>query len=145
MLVAYTDPAALLRRINVSRIIHFEIHAEDPDRAIRFYTQLFGWEFKKWEGPVDYWLVMTGPKTEPGIDGGLMRRMGPGPLDQQGVNAYVCTASVINLDTTMEAVGKYGGVVVVPKMPIPTIGWLAYAKDPEGNIFGMMQPDPSAK
>jgi len=129
----------------LSRIIHFEIHAEDPDRAIRFYSQLFGWEFKKWDGPVEYWVVMTGPKTEPGIDGGLMRRRGAGPLDQQGVNAYVCTASVINLDTTTEAVGKYGGAVVVPKMPIPMIGWLAYAKDTEGNIFGMMQPDPAAK
>jgi len=129
----------------MSRIIHFEIHAEDPQRAIRFYKALLGWDFKKWEGPADYWLVMTGPKTEPGIDGGLMRRMGAGPLDQQGVNAYVCTASVINLDETLAAVGKHGGVVVVPKMPIPTVGWLAYAKDTEGNIFGMMQTDPGAK
>ena len=129
----------------MSRVVHFEIHAEEPDRAIRFYTQLFGWEFKKWEGPVDYWLIVTGPKTDAGIDGGLIRRRGHGPLDQQGVNAYVCTTAVTNLDETILAVGKHGGVVVVPKMPIPTVGWLAYAKDTEGNIFGMMQNDPAAK
>ena len=129
----------------MSRIIHFEIHTEDPDRAIRFYTALLGWEFKKWDGPIEYWVITTGPKAEPGIDGGLMRRRGPGPLEQQGVNAYVCTAGVTNLDETLAAVSKHGGVVVVPKMPIPMIGWLAYAKDTDGNIFGMMQSDPNAR
>jgi predicted enzyme related to lactoylglutathione lyase len=138
------EPYLLGVRI-MSRVVHFEIHAENPDRAIKFYAGLLGWEFKKWDGPVDYWLVMTGPKTEPGIDGGLLRRQGTGPVEKQGVNAYVCTASVTDLDATLTAVGKHGGTVVVPKMPIPTVGWLAYAKDTEGNIFGMMQADPNAR
>ena len=127
------------------RIVHFEIHAEDPDRAIRFYSSLFGWEFKKWEGPMPYWLITTGPDAEPGINGGLMRRMGGGPLDGAAVNAYVCTAAVTDLDASLKRVAELGGPVVVPKMPIPGVGWLAYAKDTEGNIFGVMQSDPAAK
>ena len=125
----------------MGRVIHFEVHAEDPDRAARFYAGLLGWQFKKWDGPMDYWLITTGPKGEPGIDGGLKRRMGGGPLDGQAVNAYVCTAAVADLDASLKRVAELGGPVVVPKMPIPGVGWLAYAKDPEGNIFGLMQAD----
>src|SRR5262245_37659764 len=58
------------------RVVHFEIHAAEPERAIRFYHELFGWQFNKWAGPEDYWLVVTGPKEEPGIDGGMVRRRG---------------------------------------------------------------------
>jgi hypothetical protein len=129
----------------MSRVIHFEIHAENPERAVKFYTALFQWQFQKWDGPMEYWLIMTGPKDQPGIDGGLMRRMGPPPSEGQAVNAYVCTVNVANLDATTTAVGNLGGTVVLPKMPVPGIGWLAYAKDTEGNIFGMMQNDPNAK
>src|SRR5438128_828489 len=75
----------------VPRVSHFEIHADDPERAIKFYSDLFGWQFKKRDGPMPYWLVTTGPDSEPGINGGLMKRMGPGPADMQLVNAYVCT------------------------------------------------------
>jgi predicted enzyme related to lactoylglutathione lyase len=56
------------------RPIHFEIHAADPQRAIKFYTQLFGWTFTKWESPMDYWLIKTGEQGTPGIDGGLLPR-----------------------------------------------------------------------
>jgi predicted enzyme related to lactoylglutathione lyase len=30
-------------------------------------------------------------------------------------------------------------------MAIPGIGWLGYLKDPDGNIVGVMQSDPSAR
>ena len=55
------------------RPIHFEIPAENPQRAMQFYETLFGWKFQKWEGDSDYWLITTGD-SQPGIDGGLMRR-----------------------------------------------------------------------
>jgi predicted enzyme related to lactoylglutathione lyase len=61
------------------------------------------------------------------------------------VNAFVCTVDVADLDATLARVGELGGRVVVPRMPIPTVGYLAYAKDTEGNIFGMMQMDANAK
>jgi uncharacterized protein len=128
----------------MSRVVHFEIHAENPERAVQFYTAVFGWQFKKWDGPSEYWLIMTGDET-PGINGGLMRRHGPPPVEGQCVNSFVCTVGVQSLDTTVASVTANGGTIAHPKMPIPTIGWLAYAKDTEGNIFGMMQPDHAAK
>jgi len=92
---------------------------------------------------MEYWLITTGPDSEPGINGGLMRRQGE--IDGQAVIAYVCTIGVADLEATMATVEANGGKVALPKMPIPGMGWLAYYKDTEGNIFGMMQPDESAK
>ena len=126
------------------RPIHFEIQAENTERAMKFYRDLLGWEFSQWGGQ-PYWLVKTGDKATPGIDGGLLPRRGPGPADMQAVNAFVCTVDVADCDAMAKKVAEAGGSVVVPKMPIPTVGWLAYAKDTEGNIFGFMQMDANAR
>jgi len=125
------------------RVVHFEIHAADPERAVNFYKTLFGWTFQKWEGPMEYWLVTTGADNEPGINGGLMPRQGE--IDGQAVIAYVCTVDVENVDASVQSALDNGGQIALPKMPIPGMGWLAYCKDTEGNIFGMMQGDPNAK
>lgn len=125
------------------RVVHFEIHAAEPERAIRFYHELFGWQFNKWAGPEDYWLIITGPKEEPGIDGGLVRRRGI--IDGQAVLAYVCTVDVRSVDATVNTALKHGGSLALEKMAVPGVGWLAYLKDTEGNIFGIMQSDPAAK
>lgn len=125
------------------RVVHFEIHAADPDRAVNFYRTLFGWTFQKWEGPMDYWLITTGPDDERGINGGLVRRQGE--IDGQAVIAYVCTTDVTDVDASTQTAVSNGGQVVVPKMPIPGVGWLVYCKDTEGNIFGMLQADPNAQ
>jgi len=126
------------------RPIHFEIQAENTERAMQFYRTLFGWEFSQW-GKEPYWLVRTGEKGTPGIDGGLLPRRGPGPADLQAVNAFVCTVDVADCDATAKRIPEIGGKVVVPKMPIPAVGWLAYANDTEGNSFGFMQMDANAK
>lgn len=125
------------------RPIHFEIHAENTQRAIEFYTKMFGWQFSQW-GTEPYWLVKTGEKGEPGIDGGLVPRRGPGPAEMAAVNAFVCTIDVTDLDAIVKRLVDVGGSVALPKMPVPTVGWLAYGKDTEGNIFGMMQMDEKA-
>ena len=125
------------------RVVHFEIHAGDPARAITFYEKTFGWTFQKWEGPMQYWLVNTGPAEQPGINGGLVPRRGE--LDGEAVIAYVCTVDVPAIDESIATVIANGGTVVVPKMPLPGMGWLVYCKDTEGNIFGMMQNDAEAK
>jgi uncharacterized protein len=125
------------------RVVHFEIHAGDPDRAVKFYETLFGWNFQKWEGPMEYWMVITGPDDQPGINGGLMRRQGE--IDGQAVIAYVCTVDVPDVDASVQTALANGGQVALPKMAIPGVGWLAYCKDTEGNIFGMMQNDPNAQ
>jgi predicted enzyme related to lactoylglutathione lyase len=123
------------------RPVHFEIHAGDPERAIAFYTSVFGWVVKQW-GEHPYWIVQTG--EGPGIDGGLVPRRGPEPSDDTPVAAFPVTVDVPDLDATLVAVERAGGRVVMEKGAIPTIGWLAYCKDTEGNIFGLMQADPSA-
>ncbi len=126
----------------MGRIVHFEIHADNPARAVKFYTDVFGWQFHKWEGPGEYWIINTGPDSEPGIHGGLLQRKG----DQKGdiIMAFVCTAQVDSVDESVAKAVVAGGINVVPKMPIPGVGWLAYCKDTEGNIFGMMQEDKKA-
>jgi len=73
----------------MGRVIHFEIHAEQPQRAIEFYTKVFGWKFDHWPGPQDYWLITTGSAEQRGIDGGLVPRRGV--IDGTAVTAYVCT------------------------------------------------------
>jgi hypothetical protein len=126
------------------RVVHFEIQATDPEALCRFYTELFGWKFNRW-GEAPYWLVETGPAGQPGINGGLLARNGPAPSEGQSVNAFVCTVEVPSVDEYFARAISLGGTVAVPKMPIPTVGWLAYVKDPNGNILGLMQPDPEAK
>jgi predicted enzyme related to lactoylglutathione lyase len=118
--------------------VHFEIPTENPDRAIAFYSGVLGWKFQKWDGPAEYWLIMTGADGEPGINGGMLRRRDPG---QPCVN----TVGVADLDATLNAVAQHGGACVVPRMPIPGVGWLAYCKDTDGHIFGLMQSDTEAK
>lgn len=122
------------------RVVHFEIHTENPEQAVRFYTEVFGWKITKWEGPVDYWLIDTGEEKR-GINGGMIRRMGPAPAEGQPVNSYVCTIGVGAIDEALKQILDHGGTIAVPKMQIPNVGWLAYAKDTDGNIFGVIQPD----
>jgi len=125
------------------RVVHFEIHTENPERAVKFYSGVFGWEIMKWDGPQDYWLITTGPDDELGINGALMRRQGE--IDGQAVIAYVCTVEVSSVDEYVEKIVQEGGRVAVPKMAVPGVGWLAYCKDTEGNLFGLMAPDSDAK
>ncbi len=131
----------------MNRVAHFEIHVENLEKAKEFYTQLFGWEIKKWESDkMDYWIIMTGPQTEAGgINGGFFKRMGPKPTEGQAVNAYVCTITVEDIKAMAEKVKSLGGSEAVPIMPIPGMAWLGYYKDLEGNIFGMIQNDTNAK
>jgi len=127
----------------MQRPVHFEIHAENTDRAIAFYTKLFGWEFSQWAGQ-PYWLIKTGEKGTPGIDGGLLPRQGPGPVGMAPVNGFVCTIDVAELDAMVEKAVAAGATIALPKMAIPTVGWLAYCKDTEGNTFGMMEMNANA-
>ena len=124
------------------RVVHFEIHADDPQRAVNFYQNVFGWQINKWEGPEDYWLVTTGANNEPGINGAILQRRGP--INGDAVIAYVCTIDVPDIDEAIAKATSQGGTVALPKMPVPGVGWLAYYKDSEGNIFGMLQTDAAA-
>jgi predicted enzyme related to lactoylglutathione lyase len=118
------------------RPVHFEFVAEDPERAARFWSEAFGWKIDKWDGPQPYWLVSTG-EDGPGIDGGIVGR------DSQLPGHTVVTLGVDSVDDATAGVERAGGAVVAPKMPIPSVGWLAYCRDTEGSVFGVMQSDES--
>jgi predicted enzyme related to lactoylglutathione lyase len=125
------------------RVVHFEIHVDNVARAVKFYKYLFGWEITHWGGPADYWLIETGNDAQPGINGGLMLRRHP--REGQGLNSYVCTIDVPDVDAFVAKALAGGGLLAMAKMAVPTIGWLAYVIDTEGNILGMMQRDAAAK
>lgn len=122
------------------RVIHFDIPAEDPEKLKSFYENVFGWEFTKWEDPggqQEYWLIATG-KDEPGIDGGMGRKQGP---DDQVAN----TIGVPDVDEYLKKIEENGGRIIMPKMPIPKIGWIASFLDPQGNKHAIMQDDKNAE
>ncbi len=120
------------------RPIHFEMAADDPERAARFYRKTFGWQVDKWEGPIEYWLITTGGSDQPGIDGGLGRRSEPG-------EGTVNTLDVPSVDEYVDRIVRNGGAVVRPKHAVPGVGYLAYCQDTEGNLFGIMEDDPAAQ
>lgn len=120
-----------------NRVVHFEIPSDNPEKAIEFFKEVFGWGFQKF-GDFDYWLVMTGDEKSPGINGGLMKKNDP----KQPVTNSI---SVQNLDEMVKKVEKAGGKIVVPRTPIPGVGYYAYFTDLDGNIHGIMQDDKTAK
>ena len=124
----------------MGRVIHFEIHADDPDRAQRFYTDVFGWNAQHFGGPMDYRLLTTGPDDQVGINGAVLKRQGAAPEPGAPVNGYVCTIHVDSIEETERAVPAAGGEQVLERMEVPEVGQLAYFRDTEGNIFGALQP-----
>ena len=118
-----------------SRVVHFEIPIDDPDRAGGFYRTVFGWTVAKW-GPVDYWTMTTGAGPGPGAEGALT----PRAEAPEGVVVYI---EVQDIDRALSDVREAGGTVVTGKMPIPTVGWSARFRDTEGNLVGLFQTDPT--
>lgn len=127
----------------MSRVVHFELQASNPESIIQFYSTLLGWKFQKW-GALEYWLIETGSADAPGINGGLLPRNGSAPTIGQPVNSFYCTVEVADLDATVQRGVELGAQIALPKMPIPGVGWLVYLIDPDGNLFGITQPDEKA-
>ena len=123
-------------------VVHFEIPADDPERAVDFYGSLFGWDIYQWkegEGAAeDYWMVSTVPidgerhPLRPWVNGGIVRRRHPA----QGPVNYVKVESIDQF--VSDALGL-GAELVKPKTPVARMGWLALLKDTEGNVFGLWQ------
>ena len=121
----------------MNRVVHFEIPASDPDRVMKFYQSVFGWKFNRF-GEAEYWIVETGPAAQPGINGAIMKRR---DANQPVANSI----EVENIDRAVESVAKNGGQIVVPKTTIPAVGYFAFFKDPDENIFGLWHNDAKAK
>ena len=121
-----------------SRPSHFEIPVDDPDRAEQFYTQVFGWNFNRYEGAPSYYGMATTGDENPGINGALFQRAA-------GNNVVSITMSVDSIEDALDKVTKAGGTVKLGKTPIPKMGYFATCTDTEGNQFGLYEDDPSAE
>ena len=121
----------------MGRVVHFELPADDPQRAVGFYRDVFGWQVEDWHGDVEYYLASTGPDGEPGINGAILRRQAP-------VTRSVTTIQVESLNDTLEKLKSAGGAVIDGNRAVTGIGWHAYCEDSEGNVIGVLQPDPQA-
>lgn len=121
----------------MGRVSHFEITADDPERAAAFYRKAFGWEFNDYGGPFKYLLATTGPKDQVGIDGAIMDR-------QDSKQAVINTISVDKWEAGARAVSEAGGTVLMEKTAVPGQGYFAYCKDTEGNVFGIFEADAAA-
>jgi hypothetical protein len=117
----------------MSKLIHFEIPANDPEKIQKFYSAVFGWKTTEYD-PGRYWMVEAGPEEEPGIHGAIMKRMDP----QQPIGVYL---NVADVDEAIKTIEQHGGKMVVPKSPVPSMGYFAFFTDPEGNIVGIWQSD----
>jgi predicted enzyme related to lactoylglutathione lyase len=125
----------------VSRVVHFEIHASDMDAAERFYTSAFGWTAQRTPaGDRDYRLLVTGQDGTPGINGALLERRGEAPGPGEPVSAFVCTVAVDDLDETDRRIAEAGGARVVDTRRIEGVGRVAYFRDPDGNMLGVIEP-----
>ena len=120
----------------MSRVVHFEIPAEDPEKLAKFYSEVFDWQIDKWEDAVDYWMITTGEENEPGINGAIMKKG-----DQQ--STIVNVIEVESIDESLDKIVAGGGSILTPKMPVPGIGYAANFRDTQGNVFGLMQPESS--
>jgi len=106
---------------------------------------VFAWTIKKMEGPIEYWHITTGERAQLGIDGGLIKRQRKGSAEEIMINSYVCIIDVPDVNEYLKRIQKHGGRMAIEKKVIPNIGWLAYCFDTEKNLFGILQPDMSAK
>ncbi len=121
------------------KVIHFEIPATDTKRAVEFYQKVFGWKIDKYGAEdMEYWLATTGDEKEQGINGAISKKSEINPTT-------INTISVPSFEEAAKKIQESGGVVLSAKMAVPGIGYMAYCKDTEGNIFGIMQMDPNAK
>jgi len=116
-------------------IVHFEIPADNVERARAFYSKLFGWEIKEIPG-MDYWMITT--DGEKPLGGGMMKRQNPG----QTIVNYVDVPSVDKYATEIE---KLGGKIIFPKTAIPEMGYFAICLDTEKNTFGIWENNKNAK
>ncbi|MEQ8201903.1 MAG: VOC family protein [Syntrophomonadaceae bacterium] len=131
----------------MGRLIHFEIHVSDMERAKKFYGEVFGWSFQDWGDftGMPYFGAITGDEDELGINGALVQRYGEPPEAGQALNAFVCTIAVKDYDSAEARILAHGGQVAMPKTALTGIAWQGYYFDAEGNLFGIHQQDVKAR
>jgi len=122
----------------MSTIVHFDVPAEDIERAKKFYAGLLGWKFESYPGMQYNLITTTNLDGTPGVGGGMGKRMDP---SQRIMNYF----GVKSIDAAMEQVKSLGGGILTGKMAVPKMGYLANCRDTEGNTFGLWEEDAGAQ
>ena len=120
------------------RVVHFQIYVDDPERAGKFYSEIFDWQLNRWQEDADFWLVNTGDEAEPGINGGMVRRHEPAAV------TTTLVMQVSSIDDYIPRIVEGGGTLTIPKFAIPGVGYAAYFTDTEGNSIGIFEDDDGA-
>ena len=128
-------------------VVHFEIHASEPQKLIDFYSELLGWTFSQF-GDVPYWTIDTGEgaignvagSAGHGINGGMNPRQGPKP--ELGAPVVGCNfvVGVEDVDDLMRRGVELGGTEALPAQDMEGVGRVAYLLDPDNNVFGLISP-----
>ena len=118
-------------------VAHFAIYADDLDRAMTFYRNVFAWQFEPW-GPPDYYKISTGNPADPGATMGALEKR-PEPAAEGGLRAYRCTISVASADAAITAIEESGGRLRSDLFEIPEVGRVAEFEDTEGNVVCVME------
>jgi hypothetical protein len=120
---------------------HFAINADDVPRARRFYERVFGWRFEAW-GPPNFLQIFPGTGNDSDVLGALQGRREL--IDGQRTVGFECSFRVEDVDAIAASVTANGGSIIIPRTLIPTVGYLIFFRDTEGNAVGAMQYDPTA-
>ncbi len=121
----------------MGKVLRFEFQVPSPEQAIQFYSSVFGWKFEKMPGH-DYWFIITGERGDSGIDGGLMK-------SPDGATRTTNSIEVPSIDDYLNKIVVRGGRIVVPKTPVPGMGYFAYCTDDQGLLFGVSEVNPDVK
>ncbi len=128
-------------------VVHCEIHASEPQRLIDFSSNLFGWKFVKF-GELDYWSIDTGEGAVSqgmtpglGINGGLVKRVGPNPPVGGEVSGANLVVGVEGIDALFARGLELGAIEALPLDDMPGVGRLGYLLDPDNNVFGLLSPE----
>ena len=118
-------------------VSHFEIFANDVERARKFYERVFNWRFEI-AGPPDFYLIVTGPESDPGLTHGLIAKR-QGSAAPGSLNAFRCTVSVLSISESVAAIEAAGGTLRSKVAEIPGVGKVIEFADTEGNVACVMQ------
>src|SRR5262245_24712373 len=119
-----------------NNIAHFDIAADDVERARRFYQKVFGWRFEAW-GPPDFYMIYTGPAGEAGVHGSVSKRQQP--VTGGGRVGFECTIAVDDLAPIRAAIIANGGKILLDDHEIVGVGTLIHFEDTEGNTVCAMR------
>ena len=124
----------------MNRVVYFEVYVEEPEKIKKFYRNVFGWRFEKFEeSSGEYWNIKTGPSDERGIDGGMMEWEEEWGEKPEG-GSCVVMIDVEDLDRMVKKVEEHGGNLEMDKIEVPGVGTQAYCTDPAGNMFAIYEP-----